>query len=248
MKALILAAGLGTRLQQLTAHRPKALVEVNGHPLIEYVLYKLYRSDFKDVVVNVHHFPDQIISYLRHCPHADEMDIKISDERLQLLNTGGGIKRAFPLFLSNTEPSPVLIHNVDILSNADLPLLCRSCGNHDALLLVSKRQTSRYLLFDDNMRLMGWTNVQTGEVRSPYPNLEVDRCQRLAFSGIHVVSPSVREAMESWPDSFGITDFYIKECGRMDFTGFQQPDLHLVDAGKIDVMAQAAQFLNDYPQ
>ena len=146
-QAMIFAAGLGTRLKPLTDTMPKALVPVAGQPLLWHVIMKLKGAGFERIVVNVHHFADQIIDYL----HANDnfgLDIRISDEREQLLETGGGIKKALPLF----DPSePILIHNVDILSNLDLNALPTDAP----LLVVSERKTKRYLQFDDTMRLIG---------------------------------------------------------------------------------------------
>ena len=164
---MVFAAGMGTRLGSLTANRPKALVEVEGRPLLEHVLNKLHRESVGNVVVNVHHFPDQIIDFINRYPYKEEMHIQVSDERTLLLDTGGGLRKALPLFLKTDAVSPILIHNVDILSNARLHELYNACRGHDAVLLVSRRTTSRYLLFDDEMKMVGWTNVQTGEVKSP---------------------------------------------------------------------------------
>ena len=181
-QAMIFAAGLGTRLKPLTDTMPKALVKVGGQPLLWHVVQKLKAAGFERIVVNVHHFAQQIVDYLAVNDNLG-LDIRISDETSGLLETGGGIKKALPLF----DPSePILIHNVDILSNLDLtgglsPVCeageahgdCPLCeSNPDALLLVSQRKTKRYLLFDDEMILDGWTNIETGEVRSPYKGLD----------------------------------------------------------------------------
>lgn len=168
MQAMIFAAGLGTRLRPLTDKMPKALVEVDGKPLIEHVIEKLCKSGFTSIVVNVHHFSNQIIDYLN--AHDFGVDIRISDETDKLLDTGGGLRKASYLFNPDEQ---VLIHNVDILSNADLrtfyeqgPLMTNyATGNNmkaAATLLVSWRKTKRYLLFDADMRLVGWTNIETG--------------------------------------------------------------------------------------
>lgn len=246
MKAMIFAAGLGTRLQQFTAHCPKALVEVNHTPLLYLVLDKLRLSGFDDIVINVHHFPDQIIDSVHAYPYVSKMHLQISDEREELLNTGGGLKKAFPLFLQDNDKDPILIHNVDILSNANLHALYDSLQNNDAQLLVSERQTSRYFLFNEEMRLIGWTNIQTGEIRSPYASLDITKCKRLAFTGIHVVGRSIYPAMNEWTDNFGITDFYIKECIHLKIRGFIQPDLHILDVGKPDTILQASQFIKEF--
>lgn len=152
---MIFAAGLGTRLKPLTDTMPKALVPVGGQPLLWHVIMKLKKSGYERIVVNVHHFADQIIDYLRLNDNFG-LDIRISDEREQLLETGGGIKKALPLF----DPSePILIHNVDILSNLDLNQLPTDAP----VLVVSQRQTKRYLQFDDEQRLVGWKNIETGK-------------------------------------------------------------------------------------
>lgn len=160
-QAMIFAAGLGTRLKPLTDRMPKALVPVAGEPLLAHVIRKLKAEGFTRIVVNVHHFADQIIDYLH--THDFGVEIHISDETSKLLDTGGGIRHAAHWFETD---SPVLIHNVDILSNANLSQLYDSAVA-DAALLVSDRVTKRYLLFGEGKRLVGWTNVETGEVRSP---------------------------------------------------------------------------------
>ncbi len=165
MQAMIFAAGLGTRLKPLTDTMPKALVRVAGAPLLEHVIRRLIDAGCSRMVVNVHHFANQITDYLD--AHNYGVHIYVSDETEQLLDTGGGIKRAASLF---DQYQPVLIHNVDILSNVDLAAFYRHAleTKADALLLVSRRVTQRYLIFDSNMRLVGWTNVATGEVKSPH--------------------------------------------------------------------------------
>ena len=238
-QAMIFAAGLGTRLRPLTDTMPKALVPVGNEPLLGHVSRRLHDAGFGRAVVNVHHFPDQIIHYL-HTQPVEGMEFLVSDERDMLLETGGGLRKAAPLFDAD---SPVLVHNVDIFSNADLRALYDGATD-DATLLVSQRQTSRYLLFDDDMRLMGWTNVQTGEVRSVYNDLDPDRCQRLAFSGIHVLAPSMLRLMQSWPQRFSIIDFYLAVCDKMVVRGAVQPGLRLLDVGKVNSLAQAEEFAN----
>jgi len=239
---MIFAAGLGTRLKPLTDTMPKALVRVGGEPLLWHVVTKLKASGFQRLVVNVHHFASQIVDYL----HANDnfgIDIRISDESAALLETGGGIRKALPLF---DVSSPVLIHNVDILSNVDVAdfydYACDSAV--DAMLLVSQRKTKRYLLFDDEMILDGWTNVETGEVKSPYPGLNPDDEKRLAFSGIHVLSPSVFSLLGAMPERFGVMDFYLKYCHQRAFLGYEKKDLRLLDVGKLDSLDAAERFLN----
>ncbi len=238
---MIFAAGLGTRLKPLTDTMPKALVPVAGQPLLCHVIQKLKAAGFERIVVNVHHFAQQIIDYLQ-ANNLFGLDIRISDETEQLLETGGGIKKALPLFDS---ASPILIHNVDILSNVSLSELYDMADEHaiDALLLVSWRKTKRYLLFDDEMILDGWTNIETGEVRSPYPALDPTDLKQMAFSGIHVISPRVFPLFNEMPDRFGIIDFYLKYCHQCAFMGKEKKDLRLMDVGKLDTLDQAEQFI-----
>lgn len=237
MKALIFAAGLGTRLKPLTDTRPKALVETNGEPLLAHLLRKLSHSGYTEVVINVHHFGEQIIRYVD--THTVEgMDIRISDERDELLDTGGGIRRAGTLFTD--DGSPFLVHNVDIFSNLDLQQFhLQHPTDEGATLLVSERKTSRYLLFhpSDN-RLMGWTNVQTGEVKSPYPALRVEECRMYAFAGIHLFSPSLLPLMREWPARFSIIDFYLSVANRVPIIGAPKADLKLIDVGRPETLAQ----------
>ena len=239
---MIFAAGLGTRLKPLTDTMPKALVPVGGQPLLWHVIMKLKAAGFERIVVNVHHFAQQIIDYLQANRNFG-LDIRISDERSRLLETGGGIKKALPLF---DQQSPILIHNVDILSNLDLAgdLLSSECPP-DALLVVSQRQTKRYLLFDDEQLLDGWTNVETGEVKSPYPGLDPSGLRQLAFSGIHVIWPMVFPLFQEMPERFSIIDFYLKFCHQYAFIGHEQKDLRLMDVGKLDTLDQAEKFISN---
>lgn len=241
MKALIFAAGLGTRLKPITDTLPKALVPVCGKPLIEHVARKLKASGVESAVVNVHHFADMIEEWT---DGQDIMPMEVSDEREMLLETGGGVLHARP-YLEGC--GHFLIHNVDIISDLDIGWLALQI-RQDAMatLLVSDRVTSRYLLFDpETMRLKGWTNVATGEVRSPYADLDVTRCRRLAFSGIHIMSDTVFEALEEYAASHGldsrnprfpIMDFYISACASHEIRGVEAHDLHLVDVGKLDTI------------
>ena len=227
-QAMIFAAGLGTRLKPLTDTMPKALVRVGGQPLLWHVVMKLKAAGYERLVVNVHHFAQQIVDYLRENDNFG-LDIRISDETEQLLETGGGIKKALPLF-DSTEP--ILIHNVDILSNLDLEQLPTDAP----LLVVSQRKTKRYLQFDDTMRLVGWKNVETGEVKGREGTA-------LAFSGIHMFHPSLAPLLADWPDRFPIMDFYLKACGDYLIRGYEAKDLRLLDAGKLDTLDKAENFI-----
>ena len=223
---MIFAAGLGTRLKPLTDTMPKALVRVGGQPLLWHVIMKLKAAGYERLVVNVHHFAQQIVDYLAENRNFG-LDIRISDETDQLLETGGGIKKALPLF----DPAePILIHNVDILSNLDLSALPTDAP----LLVVSQRKTKRYLQFDDEMRLVGWKNIETGEVKGR------EGCS-LAFSGIHMFHPSLAPLLNEWPDRFPIMDFYLKACADHLIRGYEATDLRLLDVGKLDSLEQAEQ-------
>lgn len=235
-QVMIFAAGLGTRLKPLTDTMPKALVRVGGQPLLWHVIMKLKAAGYERMVINVHHFADQIIDYLESNGNFG-VDIRISDERDGLLETGGGIKKALPLF---DPESPILIHNVDILSNLDFNTLPTDAP----LLVVSPRQTKRYLLFDEALRLQGWTNIETGEVRGvTSEEVKSEKFRMLAFSGIHVFHPSLLPLMADWPDRFPIMDFYLKACGDHLIRGFEVHDLRLLDVGKLDTLEQAEKFL-----
>ena len=244
MKTLIFAAGLGTRLKPLTDTMPKALVPVCGRPLIEHVSRKLRASGVESAVVNVHHFADMIEEW---AAAQDIMPMTVSDERECLLETGGGILHA-RRYLEGC--GHFLIHNVDIISNLDIPWFASQIREDSmATLLVSDRKTSRYLLFDpDTMRLVGWTNVTTGEIKSPYPDLDMTKCLKMAFSGIHIMSDTVFDVMDSYvrekgfdPVSprFPIMDFYLSVCAEKGIYGVVANELELVDVGKLDTLEEA---------
>ena len=238
-QAMLLAAGLGTRLRPLTDTMPKALVPVAGRPLLHHVILRLKAAGFERIVVNVHHFGQQIIDDLA-ANHHFGLDVRISDERDMLLDTGGALKHAAPLF----DPEfPILIHNVDILSDVNLQALWQQAAPQTSVLLVSDRQTKRYLLFDERRQLRGWTNIETGAVKSPYEPFNPDRYRRLAFDGIHLFSPTLFPLMETWPDKFSIIDFYLQACDRFPIQAWEQAGLHMMDVGKIDTLADADSFL-----
>lgn len=235
MKAMLFAAGLGTRLKPITDTIPKALVPVGGRPLIDIVMQRLIDAGATEVVVNVHHFAEQVIEHLQKSNF--DINIRISDERQALLDTGGGLRNAAKLF--SNDGNPILIHNVDILSNANLRKFYEDNLSAEATLMVSQRPTQRFLLFDENNNLRGWTNVKTGEVRSPYANLPIEQMKKMAFSGIHCFSPRMFCFMQTWPPKFSIIDFYLSVCSQVEIKGYVQENLHLLDVGKISTLQEA---------
>ena len=240
MNAFIFAAGLGTRLKPLTDTMPKALVPVAGKPLLAHVVEKLKVAGCKKIVINIHHFGDMIIDYVKSQNNFG-IDIVFSDERQMLLETGGAIKHAVQL-LGN---EPFLIHNVDILSNVDIQALWNEHLNSGsaATLLVSKRSSSRALLFDAEGNLTAWTNKTTGEVKTPYENVDIASLEELAFSGIHVFSPSLFKYFSEYPEKFSIIDFYLNTCKEEKIKAFTQEGLQLLDVGKLDSLEKAEAFV-----
>ena len=248
MNAMIFAAGLGTRLRPYTDDRPKAMVEVDGRPMMAHQMEKLKRAGFRRVVINVHHFAEQIIDYV-NANGGFGLDVAFSDERGQLLDTGGAIRKALPLFDSD---SPVLIHNVDVFSNADLAALYKKhvADGAEASLLVSRRDTSRYLIFDDEDRLMAWKNMQTGEVRTAYEGMQQvlecldgdDGLYRFrAFSGIHVISPALFPLLRESGEVFSIVNFYWQHSQQHRIRCVEAPGyFQWVDAGKPEALVKAA--------
>ncbi|MCQ2125941.1 MAG: NTP transferase domain-containing protein [Bacteroidaceae bacterium] len=238
MNALILAAGLGTRLGTYTQDRPKALVMVDGRTMLEHQLRRLARFGFDRFAVNVHHFAPMVMEFLE-ANHNFGLDIRVSDESGLLLDTGGGIRRAMHLF-DNTEP--VLVHNVDIFSNTDIGLLYRSHleSRCHATLLTQERKTSRYLYFDGNDRLKGWCNTKTGQTRSPFADFKPEDNAARAFQGIHVISHDMLEQLDAIESAaFSITDFYVDHCAALDIRGITFPDMQWADAGRPETLPLA---------
>ncbi len=216
MKGMVFAAGLGTRLRPLTDSVPKALVELDGVAMLERVLTRMKSYGIGEAVVNVHHFADKVRDFLRE--HDDfGMRLHISDESGMLLDTGGGVAAAAD-WLSGDEP--VLLHNADIYTDVDFAemLMEHEASGVDATLLTGHRATSRYLLFDKNMRMHGWTDIRSGRVRPE--RLDISGLATMAFGGVHIVSPRLvedicRYGRDNGKIVFSITDYYIESCGRM---------------------------------
>lgn len=240
MRAMIFAAGLGTRLRPLTDHMPKALVPVGGVPLLHRLLTKLYAAGYTHVVINIHHHAAQIIDFL--AAHDYGMHIDISDESDMLLDTGGGLRHAAQFF---TGDEPILLHNVDILSNLSLDHFTASF-RPDCLaqVVVSERPTSRYLLFDDNNRLAGWHNISTGATRPP--GIDTTALRPYAFAGIHLVSPRIFTLMAHYPDKFSIIDFYLEAMHNETIAAYLPDNFAMLDVGKVDTLAAANDFVTQY--
>jgi len=243
MKALIFAAGLGTRLRPWTNDRPKALVEVAGRPLLQHVIERVAAAGFNDITINIHHYGELIIDFVER-NNAFGLNIHISDERDLLLDTGGGILKARQ-FLDGDEP--FLVHNADILTDLDLAKLYDNHISSNALatILVKQRDTQRYFLLDQDDRLRGWTNIATGEVRPPELG-QTDELTRWAFGGVHVISPDVFPLLAHYSrqagSKFSITPFYIDQCKHHVITGYHpDSDYTWLDVGKPDTLELARQ-------
>jgi NDP-sugar pyrophosphorylase family protein len=240
--ALIFAAGLGSRLKPITDTMPKALVKAGNKPLLQITIEKIKNAGFEKIVINAHCFAEQIFEFVQN--NDFQIDIAVSHEKEMLLDTGGGIFFARNL-LGTT---PFLIHNTDIISNADLAQFYNAHTSENlATLLVSRRNTSRYLIFDNENRLVGWQNTQTGEIKTPFENLNIEQCNQLAFNGIHIVSPKIFSLMQNKKMPFSIIDFYISVCRNKKIIACQQPDLQVFDVGTKEKLNDAENWLNKLP-
>ena len=263
MKAMIFAAGLGTRLKPITDTMPKALVPVCGKPLLEHVARKLWAADIDDAVVNVHYFADKIDEWVVQqewittvpAEHTKEnMLFEMSDERGLLLETGGAVLHA-RRYLEGC--GSFLIHNVDILSDCDIPWF-KSQVKDDALatLLVSERKTTRFLLFaPDTMRLVGWMNTDTGDSSVISPDIDPKACRALAFAGIHILSDRVLALMDEYVSEkalprdadkgtrFPIMSFYMWVAAKHPVYGAVADNLEFIDVGKLDAIKPAEDFV-----
>ena len=273
MRAMIFAAGLGTRLKPLTDTLPKALVPLAGKTLLQWQIERLKAAGITDIVVNVHHFPDMIINYLRENDNFG-CRISVSDERDMLLETGGGLRKAKSLLLgigsreSGNNDEPILICNVDILSNIDLPTLLQAYNPEEmGVVVVSPRDTQRYLLFDETNRLCGWTNIATGEIRpaslvsslnilpptgeadlqaKPTYQLQRSDLSPLAFSGMQVLNPRIFDVMDKVVaekgDKFSLIDLYLSIAEKEILRAFIPKNYRMMDVGKIAQLSEAESF------
>ncbi|MBS1774904.1 MAG: NTP transferase domain-containing protein [Bacteroidetes bacterium] len=233
MKAMIFAAGLGSRLKPFTDQHPKALAEVNGHTLLELSIRYLQHFGIEDVIVNVHHFADQIEQVLNDNNGFGSW-VSISDERSEVLETGGGLKKAANYFQDEED---FVVLNVDVLTNLDLDRLITAHRKFKAIgtLAVMKRDSTRQLLFDDSMVLCGWQNIQTGQQRL---SMEAKSLHSYAFSGIQVLSPKIFEM--PFEGKFSMIDVYLHFAKFATVKGFDHSGNIFIDVGKPESLAQAA--------
>ncbi len=220
-------AGLGTRLLPLTADKPKALVEVSGKPMIEWILQRCQNDYIDKTIVNAHHFADKLIDYL----HINHPGILISDETEKLLNTGGGLKKVIRTL---NDDKTVIVHNVDIDTNFDLKSFIEDLQHFPygiAHLVVSDRKSSRYLRFDEDMKLCGWINTKTGETKKVEGSKPV--FHQYAFSGIHAVSHSISKYFDDFGDVFDIISAYLQIASVVPIYGHLYNDCYFHDLGKI---------------
>lgn len=246
MKAMIFAAGLGTRLKPFTENHPKALLPLAGKTLLQWQIERLSQAGITDIVVNIHHFGQQIIDYLQ-AHNGFGCNLLISDERDQLLETGGGLLKAAALL---GESEPVLVCNVDILSNISLKQLIAAHQSRDlATVVVSERETQRYLLFDEQGELHGWMNKKTGEVRPT--GLSVSGLRMLAFSGMQIVEPAffneLRTTAAERGEKFSLIDAYLSVVERQAgvIRAFVPQDYKMMDVGKIEQLEEAERFAEE---
>jgi NDP-sugar pyrophosphorylase family protein len=234
MKAMILAAGLGTRLKPLTDTRPKVLLNAGPYTLLEFAIRKLKSAGFDELIINVHHFAPMVVDYLNKNDHFG-CHISISDESETLLDTGGALAKAAWFFDDNR---PFLVYNADIVGNMDLREFYRTHVSGDSLatLSVRTRKTARYLLFDTNMRLCGWENTTTGEKRIAIPAVET---QAFAFSGIHAISPQLLPLLDT--GRFSIIDTYLKLAATHRIAGWVDHSSLWADAGKPESLGLAGE-------
>ena len=254
MKAMILAAGLGTRLRPWTLTHPKALVPIDGRPMLERVLTKLKAEGITDVVINAHHFSEQIIEFISN--HDFGINIVISDESDRLLDTGGGIANASSS-LKLLDGDSILIYNVDILSNANLKALIEEHNNNknDITLLTSNRDSTRKLIFDKDKNLSGWHNMTTNQYRPDGADKLLlgesnDSFHEAAFSGIYVMNTKALNLLERrWKDMgnapFPIMDFLLDFSTKLRVKEYNIPDLALLDIGKPTSLERAHDFISD---
>ncbi|MEZ5196031.1 MAG: nucleotidyltransferase family protein [Bacteroidales bacterium] len=238
MKALIFAAGLGTRLYPITQDIPKALAKIGDRPLLEIVIHRLIQFGVSDIIINVHHFADKIIEFVNSY-NSFGINIQFSNESDQILDTGGGLLKASWFFDSD---QPFLVHNVDVLSDIDLYDFYRFHLQSGALasLAVRKRITTRYLLLDKDHVLCGWKNEKTGETKIIHPK---DELSNYAFSGIHIIDPRIFSQMVE-TDRFSIIDLYLRLARTNVISGYDHSTTMWFDLGKPENLKEAEKMIS----
>lgn len=238
---MILAAGLGTRLKPFTSHHPKALATVNNLPLLHIALQKIKHLGIKKVIVNVHHFAEQVTTFI-HDYDAGDMKILISDESDRLLDTGGAVQKAGPLF---DHEADILIYNVDVVTNAPLEELIAAHQKQQnmATLWVQPRNTSRFLLFTDNNQLCGWRNTKTGDeiwVKEPVA------ASQLGFNGIQVIQHRLLSRLPH-KGAFPIIPEYLKLAAKYKISGWRSDESRWFDTGTPEKLKKATDFITGCP-
>ncbi len=238
MKAMLFAAGLGTRLKPLTDDKPKALVEIGGITLLERCIKQLIRNGICEIVINIHHFGDQIKDFLEQHQNFG-LSISVSDESDALLDTGGAILKAKALL---TGSDPILLINVDILTNLNFKkILDYHIQNRAfATLVVRQRSTSRYLLFNRQI-LVGWKNKKSGEIKVSQPE-KIANANEFAFSGIHIIQPELLDEITE-SGKFSIIDLYIRLAKSHKICAFVDSDSVWMDLGKVEELSQAEELV-----
>lgn len=246
MKALVFAAGLGTRLKPFTLSHPKALAPVGGEPMLGRVIRNLVSAGVDGVVVNVHHFPEQIREFLAHRDFG--VPVTISDESDLLLDTGGGVAHAEALLKGD---EPFIVHNADILTNLDLKAMYSAhlVAGADVTLLATPRMTDRHLYFDSENRLKGWANIRTGESRPS--GFTPDKSMReLAFGGVHIISPTIFPRLKEYAavngPVFPIVPFYLQELNNIRINAYTPTSGFVwIDVGKPETLEKANEYVRN---
>lgn len=238
MKALIFAAGIGSRLKPWTNEHPKALVDVAGKPMLQRVIENIISAGIDNIIINVHHFGEQIIEFITE--NHFEANITISDERKLLLDTGGGLRKVIPLLNDDS----ILIHNADILTDYNLRdfINRHNSAKNDASLLVAHRKSNRRLVFNQHLRMKGWTNLDTGEVKPSELTISLND-NLLSFNGIHILNSSLYKALLDYRPAetpFSIIDFYVESASNKLIDGQLLPEnCSWFDVGKPKTLEEA---------
>lgn len=242
MKALVFAAGIGSRLKPWTDSHPKALVRIGNKPMLERVVERIREAGIRDIIINVHHFADQIVEFVEnlHC----DVNITISDERDCLLETGGGLRKVIDVL----EDEPVLVHNADIFTDFDIKEMIRKHESYqgDVTLLTGERKTSRYFVFDKENILKGWVNVSNGLTRPQGFSMKDDYTLK-AFDGVHIISPRAYKKLRDFKpagESFSIVDFYLSFCDSITIKSYDLPKNNFwFDIGKPEALVVAEAYI-----